>query len=558
MSHKPSLWLGALVGALLTAPLLAIIALGQRFVGLPFLPSDFFNPVRDLTPGDLLVGTIQRMVDVIIGLNLGRVDQVAKQVESAMAVGMIFIVGVISGVVFFWVFNQIERRILPTAGIIGGLVVGIPMALISHAFGVTNTLEPRIVGTLWIALLFLAWGIAHGWVYGKLAVGKRDTDAATAEVVRLDRRQFLITLGTSSAVLTVAGAGLNALLRRDDTPAVASEGNPIAQASEAQPLPNADDPVQPAPGTRSEITPVEEHYRIDISLIPPVVREDTWVLPFISNLSGTQETLAEFTLDDIKAYESREDYITMSCISNRIAGDLISTTKWTGVSFQRLLADVPLPENAAFLKITAADGFDETVSIDVINDDPRVMLAYYWEDKPLTTEHGFPIRIHIPDLYGMKQPKWITGIEVLAEDQEGYWVRRGWDKEARVRATSVIDTVAVDAAYTQEGETRVPIGGIAWSGDRGISAVEVRVDDGEWQPAQLRTPISDRTWTIWRYDWSFVEGDHTFSVRCVEDDGSPQIEADAGVRPMGATGIHAVRENGLTISGTPAAFPGVN
>jgi DMSO/TMAO reductase YedYZ molybdopterin-dependent catalytic subunit len=324
------------------------------------------------------------------------------------------------------------------------------------------------------------------------------------------------------------------------------------------PLPNADDPVQPAPGTRPEVTPVEEHYRIDISLIPPVVREETWVLPFISNLNGAQETLAEFTLDEIKAYESREDYITMSCISNRIAGDLISTTKWTGVSFQRLLQDVPLPESAAFLKITAADGFDETVSLDVIKNDPRVMLAYHWEDKPLTTEHGFPIRIHIPDLYGMKQPKWITGIEVLSEDQEGYWVRRGWDKEARVRATSVIDTVAIDAAYTQDGETRVPIGGIAWSGERGISAVEVQVDDGEWQPAQLRAAISDRTWTVWRYDWAFTEGDHTFSVRCVEGDGSPQIEADAGVRPMGATGIHSVRENGLTISGTPAPFPGVN
>ncbi len=557
MSRKPSLLLGALVGALLTAPLLAIITLGQRLAGLPFLPSDFFNPVRDLTPGELLVFTIQRMVDVIIGLNLGRVDEVAKQVETAMAVGLIFIIGIISGVIFFWVFNRVERRTLPTAGIIGGLIVGIPMALISQAFGVTTTVEPKIVGALWLLLLFVGWGIAHAWVYGRL-LASRDEKSTTDDVVRIDRRQFLVTLGTASATLTVVGAGLNALLNRDTAPSTPVEAQAVAQAVSDPTLPNANDPVQPAPGTRPEVTPVEDHYRIDISLIPPTIKEEDWVLPFTSSLGGSQEVLAEFTLDEIKGYDAVEAFITMSCISNRVAGDLISTTKWTGVRMQTLLQDVPLPENAAYLKITSADGFDETISLEQINNDPRIMLAYYWEEKPLTTEHGFPIRIHIPDLYGMKQPKWITGIEILAEDQEGYWVRRGWDKVARVRATSVIDTVAVEAAYSLGDEVRIPIGGIAWSGDRGVSAVEVSVDEGEWQPAQLRAPIGDRTWTIWRFDWAFAEGDHTFSVRCVEGDGSPQIEAVEGVRPRGATGHHSVTENGLTISGTPAPFPGVN
>jgi DMSO/TMAO reductase YedYZ molybdopterin-dependent catalytic subunit len=550
LSRKPSLWMGALVGGLLTAPLIAILAIGQRLAGLPFLPSDFFNPVRDLTPGDLLVSTIQRMVDVIINLNLGRVDQAAKQIEGGMAIGMIVTIGVISGVIFFWVFNKIERRNLPSAGLIGGLVVGIPMALISHTLGFTNTLDPKIVGTLWLVVLFLAWGIAHAWVYGNLAQSSNKNKAST-DVVQIDRRKFLITFGAASATLTVVGAGLTALLNRETTSVTTT---PTTSAA----LTENDGSVQPAPGTRAEITPLAEHYRIDISLIPPVLDEKTWTLPFVNSIGGSDELLAEFTLDQIKVYEATEAFITMSCISNRVAGDLISTIKWTGVSMQTLLADVPMPENAAYLKMSAADGFDETISLEAINNDPRIMIAYYWEDKPLTTEHGFPIRIHIPDLYGMKQPKWITNIEVLDADQEGYWVRRGWDKVARVRATSVIDTVAVDAAYSLDDEIRIPVGGIAWSGDRGISAVEVQVDDGEWQPAMLREPIGDRTWTIWRYDWVFVEGDHTFTVRCVEGDGSPQIEAVEGVRPMGATGLHSVRENGLTISGTPAPEPGRN
>ncbi len=138
----------------------------------------------------------------------------------------------------------------------------------------------------------------------------------------------------------------------------------------------------------------------------------------------------------------------------------------------------------------------------------------------------------------MKQPKWITAIEAIAEDEDGYWVVRGWDKEARVRATAVIDVVADDLRHTRDGMTLVPIGGIAYAGARGISAVEVRVDDGPWQPAQLRQPLSDTTWVLWRYEWPFVAGRHTFSVRCQEGDGTPQIEARAGTFPSGATGYH--------------------
>jgi DMSO/TMAO reductase YedYZ molybdopterin-dependent catalytic subunit len=538
MNYKPNWITGALIGALLTAPLLALIFIGQRLALLPFLPQDFFNLVRDNTPGGIIVGTIQAMVDLIIQLNLGRVDEVAKQIETVMAVGMIFIFGIISGVIFFNIFSRLQKPMLNTAGIIGGLGIGIVMGIISLAVGTTSSVDPRWIGALWLAALFVVWGLAHAWVYSKLT-HKEKTAAADAQA--LNRRQFLITVGTASATFTVIGAGLGGLIRRNDVqPLVAAAAPPQDIETLLTELPNAADPVQPAPGTRPEVTPVEDHYRIDIALIPPRIDEATWTLPFVSALGGSEETLAAFTLEEIKAYEMRSDYITMSCISNRIAGDLISTTLWSGVSLQRLLADVPLPETATHLKISAADGFDETVEIATIMNDPRVMLAYYWEGQPLTAEHGFPIRIHVPDLYGMKQPKWITKIEVLDADQDGYWVRRGWDKVARVRATAVIDTIATDMMVVEGETSRVPVGGIAWAGERGISAVEVRIDGGDWQPAQVRSPISDRTWVIWRYDWAFSEGNHTLEVRCIETDGTVQIEEEAGVRPSGATGIHSM------------------
>jgi len=161
----------------------------------------------------------------------------------------------------------------------------------------------------------------------------------------------------------------------------------------------------------------------------------------------------------------------------------------------------------------------------------------------LSVDHGFPLRVWIPDRYGMKQPKWITGLEVVDEYQEGYWVERGWDEVAQVKTTSVIDTVAVEALVEQGDQTLVPIGGIAFSGARGISKVEVRVDGGSWQAAQLRAPLSETTWMIWRYDWPFEEGEHTFEVRCSEGDGTPQIEEMQRSRPNGASGIHSWEEN---------------
>jgi hypothetical protein len=140
----------------------------------------------------------------------------------------------------------------------------------------------------------------------------------------------------------------------------------------------------------------------------------------------------------------------------------------------------------------------------------------------------------------MKQPKWITGVEFIEGNQEGYWVRRGWDADAIARATSVIDTVATDSIVEgADGRRLIPIGGIAWAGDRGIGRVEVRIDGGEWTLAQLRAPISDRTWQLWRYDWEFSEGRHQFEVRCIEPDGTPQLERAEPTRPSGATGIHS-------------------
>jgi hypothetical protein len=251
----------------------------------------------------------------------------------------------------------------------------------------------------------------------------------------------------------------------------------------------------------------------------------------------------QLKLDDLRKYPPLHQFITLSCISNPVGGDLISTQRWTGVSLKRILADAQPKGSGQFLRITASDGFDEVVSRAFVEADERIMLTYAWDDLPLPIGHGFPLRIYIPDRYGMKQPKWIERIEVVETEEEGYWVRRGWDVVARVQSTSVIDTVATGQIITLADRKLVPVGGIAYAGERGISKVEVQVDGGEWLEAKLRAPISKTTWVIWRYDWPFAAGYHTFTVRCTDGGGVAQIVQPRGERPSGATGLNSQGAN---------------
>lgn len=555
MQRKPGILMGARIGGLLMIPVIALSFLGQQVAGFPFIPSILFGFGRDNAPGDLVPRTIQLMSDTIISLNLGRVDVVAKQVEFFLEWTTLLVLGIVAGAVFFTVMSRLQKARNDTfPGITLGLIVALIVLGMMATLAYTSSADPA-VAVIWIAILLIVWGMAVGWVHNTLAyrVGVPQGAEMQTSAQVIDRRQFLVRVGAASATITVFGGGLGALLNQRGEGSTELLAQPDATPSvEMASLPNADDPVTPAPGTRLEVTSLEDHYRIDITTVPPRVEPVGYVMPFTTALTedGSVQTIAELTLDDIRSYEAREDYITMSCISNRVGGDLISTIKWTGVSMQLLLADIDVPADATHIKITAADGFDETISLDLINEDERVLLAYEWEDQPLTVEHGFPLRIHIPDHYGMKQPKWITGMEFIAGDQDGYWVRRGWDKQALALATSVIDTVATDAMIeTEDGQQLIPIGGIAWAGARGISKVEVRVDDGDWVEAQLRAPISDRTWQIWRYDWVFTEGTHTFEVRCYESNTAGQIERSQGTFPSGATGIHSVRE---TVEGVSA------
>ena len=506
--------LAALWGALLSAALAAVLYAGWKMGSFPVPPFDLFDWVSRRIPGPLLTGGIDSMVHVLRAVNLGRTDTAAKMVEQTLAVVLFLVLGTLAALLLQALTGNGRRSAL-VPGLIAGAVAGVGGLAVRASLG-----HPLGVGSVFIVAACEAWGAALGRVLDQLAA---------PAVERLGRRRFLIRLGGATAAITVAGATVGALAGGRERP----RGT---RWSAGHPLPNAADPVAPAPGTRPELTPLERHYRIDINTMAPQVDGATWRLA----VRGLVEHPQELTLPALRSLPATHQFVTLSCISNPVGGDLIGTTRWTGVSLQELLPRLGLLPSATHLEIRGADGFHEVVPLATIRSDPRLMLAYAWDGVPLTVGHGFPLRIYIPDLYGMKQPKWITSLEAVDRPRDGYWVVRGWDRTARMKSTSVIDTVGVNAASRgADGRLVVPVGGIAHAGARGIQGVEVQMDDGPWQEARLRRPISTTTWTLWRADLPFTSGEHRLTVRCVDGSGEAQSLERRPPHPSGAGGLHS-------------------
>jgi DMSO/TMAO reductase YedYZ molybdopterin-dependent catalytic subunit len=496
---------GLAAGALLTTPLLGLFAVAW-IAGAPFLPYSVFEWLIRVLPGGLVTFGLDITLGSLRGLGLD-VAETAKTAEQVLAIFTLFLAGLVVGLLFFVLIRGAGRRRIQVYGAAIGAVLGAFSAATALTRGPEGPWSKAGFATLVLAL-FLLWGWGLARVY--LASIPREALAATAIEPALgaapaaspassapeagdyamSRRRFIIQMGGLVATIIVAGEAVAQVVGHQVTPPPAGPaGGPIA-------FPNSGSPVIPVPGTRAEYTPVAKHYRVDIALATPDIAEADYRLA-VDGLVAAPLSLA---LSQIRTdFKAVEQFVTLSCISNQIGGPLIGTTLWTGVPLRDVLAKAgPAPE-ARFVRFKSPDGFYEESELDLVRNDPRVILCYEWDRQPLTRQHGFPLRVFIPDLYGMKQPKWISSITVTAESNPGYWVERNWDAKAEVKMTSVIDTVATKSLLTSGGRTFVPMGGIAYSGAKGISRVEVQVDDGPWQTADLRQPLSDLSWVIWRF-----------------------------------------------------------
>ncbi|MFP3853654.1 MAG: molybdopterin-dependent oxidoreductase [Anaerolineales bacterium] len=525
--------LGALFGLLTSLPVIALSYLANTLAGLPFIPFDIFDWVARTLPGGLLTFGIDSMVAVITRFNLGQTSSTAKLIEQIMAILQLAGGGAIFGLVLAWLGQRRDLDYGP-AGVIGGAVLFLATLAIEASLG---TPEAGWLPTIfWFAALFFPWGALLG-----LTIRRLQTGAEEERIGEFDRRTFLQLVGGGSVAAAAVAVGLGRLVEGAEGQAPTAQSIPELDIEDTSgpaaspPEPTLQARIEPAPGTRPELTSNEDFYRIDINTMPPNVDANSWRL----ELGGLVDNPMTLTIEDILAMPSQTQALTMQCISNPIGGDLTSTSRWTGVPFAHLLEQAGLQNGALEIAIESVDGFYESVTLEDAMD-PRTLLVYAMNGVPLPVEHGFPLRVYIPNRYGMKQPKWITRMEVIDEEGPGYWVDRGWSEEAFAHTTSVIDNVALEGEF-EEGDP-VPVGGIAWSGDEGISKVEIQVDDGDWMEAQLRVPpLSSLSWVQWRFDWPYSAGNHTFRVRAYDGSGEMQILESNPVRPDGATGIHTMR-----------------
>lgn len=293
----------------------------------------------------------------------------------------------------------------------------------------------------------------------------------------------------------------------------------------------------PLPGLPPMLTPVGDFYIVSKNIVDPDVSLTSWRLKIV----GLVDRPLDLSYNDLLALPARRVYRTLECISNEVGGDLISNALWTGVEFGELLRRASLRDGAQVLHFTSADGYTENMSIAQALL-PSTLLAYRMNDAPLTRKHGFPLRVLGSGTFGMKNPKWITQIEVARSGAPGFWEQQGWDAGAVIPTTSRID-VPFDRA-TVRGK-RVEVAGLAFAGDRGIRRVEISTDNGAtWEAAQLFPSLGDNTWVFWHHLWSPARvGVHVLAVRATDGLGNVQTAARRGTFPAGATGYHKIEVN---------------
>ncbi|WP_432495138.1 molybdopterin-dependent oxidoreductase [Kineococcus gypseus] len=349
------------------------------------------------------------------------------------------------------------------------------------------------------------------------------------------RRRAVLLGGVAAAGLATGGAGRALTGARSAEESRARVTLP-APADPAPPLPAGTDPAALAgAGLTPYATGTRDFYRIDTALVVPDVRAEDWSL----RLHGMVEQEITLTYADLLALPLRERWITLTCVSNEVGGDYVGNARWLGYPLADLLGRAGVRAGADMLFATSTDGFTLSAPLAEATDGRDAMLVVGMDGEPLPREHGFPVRMVIPGLYGFVSAcKWVTDIEVTRfAERSAYWTQRGWAEEAPIKTASRID---VPGPFGRVRAGRVPVAGVAWAQTRGVRTVEVRVDRGEWEPARLLPSASADTWCQWVFDWDAEPGGHVLEVRATDGTGTPQTGDVVAPIPNGSSGFHSV------------------
>ena len=323
---------------------------------------------------------------------------------------------------------------------------------------------------------------------------------------------------------------------------------PIRQFLQSRSKPAGFENPMLTPLIDAEVTPTYLFYRIDINTVVPRIDATNWNL----SIKGLVNNPVILNYEEIKNMNAVEEFATLACISNKIGGNLTSTALWKGVRLRDILQKSVVKSNAKYIVFRCQDGYDVGIPLETGMMEGTV-LAYDMNNFPLTSEHGYPIRAIVPGFYGMMNPKWITEIELVDKTYEGFWQRKGWTNNGISSISSSIvipGNQPIDDRFPHlvgdnsnlSPRRNIPIAGIAFAGDRGISKVEVSTDGGNsWKTAIVKDPLSQYTWVLWTSGFTASDkGDYEIVVRATDKTGQIQTSKLEDPFPNGAEGYNKV------------------
>ena len=353
---------------------------------------------------------------------------------------------------------------------------------------------------------------------------------------RPSRRGFFAAAGLTAVLAAAAATGGRAIAAARST--TAGFRSALRLPAAADPAPALPAGLQsPVPGVTPWLTPNADFYRIDTALSVPEVDAETWEL----RIHGMVEEEIRISFADLLDSDLVERHLTLTCVSNPLGGNLAGTAKWLGLPVRELLARARPTDGADMVLSTSIDGFSASTPLEVLQDDRDALLAVGMNGEPLPPEHGYPVRMVVPGLYGfVSATKWIIDMEVTRFDaQTAYWTDRGWAEQAPVKTMARVE---VPASFARVPAGPVDVGGTAWSQQRGITGVEVQIDDGDWQPAVLAAEASVDTWRQFSYRTPPLDvGNHTVRARAADPRDGVQTDRRADTVPDGASGWQSVQ-----------------
>jgi DMSO/TMAO reductase YedYZ molybdopterin-dependent catalytic subunit len=431
--------------------------------------------------------------------------------------------------------SSLRRVAYGVAGIALFGVVGMAAAVTRHQAGPFAAL-PSLVGAFAgiVVLLLLIPAVVAAWPAHPVSEGPSADEDAEEERREVGRRRFLRVAVLAGVTAAATGAVGRFLVSRRSVREARSALRLPAPARPAPALPAGTE--LKVPGVTPFFTSAADFYRVDTALVLPQVDPETWVL----RIHGRVGRVREITFAELLRRPMIERDVTLACVSNEVGGGLNGTARWLGVPLADLLAEVEPEPGADQIVTTSADGWTCGTPTALCRDGRDAMLAVAMNGEPLPVEHGFPVRMIVPGLYGyVSATKWIVDMRLTTfDDVDAYWVTRGWSQQATIKTFSRID---VPKPFGRPAAGRVAVAGIAYAQHRGIAGVEVRVDGGDWRDARLAgAPASDDTWRQWAWEWDATRGQHTLECRATDKTGATQPEKRRKPFPDGATGWHSV------------------